>query len=185
MTRLLHALFAGLVGAGIVHIVILLLLPSFSERDAWSRLAQAADLYTVTRIAGAETTVPGDAEPLLAPVDPLFDAVACRFDLTNGIAHLKAPGTVPFWSVSVYDRGGQNIYSFNDRTANDGVLDFLIATPVQMVEIRKSLPPELETSVFVEADVEEGIVVIRSFIPDESFRPAITAYLDSISCSLE
>ena len=48
MRRLLHAILLGLLGAGIVHIVVLLLVPEFSERDAWSRLAMASDLYKMT-----------------------------------------------------------------------------------------------------------------------------------------
>ncbi|TGV75985.1 DUF1254 domain-containing protein, partial [Mesorhizobium sp. M00.F.Ca.ET.149.01.1.1] len=50
MRRLLHALILGLLGAGIVHIVVLFLVPEFSERDAWSRLAMASDLYKMTRL---------------------------------------------------------------------------------------------------------------------------------------
>jgi len=42
MRKLLYAVLLGLIGAGIVHIVILILLPLFSQRDAWSRLAAAA-----------------------------------------------------------------------------------------------------------------------------------------------
>ena len=50
------------------------------------------------------------------------------------------PARCPFWSVSVYDRSGQNIYSFNDRTPPDGNLDFVVLTPAQMIELRKDLP---------------------------------------------
>ncbi|TIP33708.1 MAG: DUF1254 domain-containing protein, partial [Mesorhizobium sp.] len=113
MRRLLHALILGLLGAGIVHIVVLFLVPEFSERDAWSRLAMASDLYKMTRL---------DAEaggaPVVKSVDPLFYAAACRFNLADGLVRIKAPGDVPFWSASVYDRGGHNIYSFNDHNAN-------------------------------------------------------------------
>ena len=78
MHRLAFTLLAGLVGAGIVHIVVLLLLPQFSERDAWSRLAMAADLYRVVRI-DANAGQP----PVVETLDPLFYAAACRFDLRS------------------------------------------------------------------------------------------------------
>lgn len=172
-----YAVLVGLVGAGIVHIVILLRLPAFSERDAWSNLAARAPLYQVARISDR----PG-APALLQSPDPFVDAVACRFDLTEGIAHLSGPGGVPFWSASVYDRNGQNIYSFTDRTATSGALDFVVATPIQMTEVRKALPQEFRASVFVEAPLEEGIVVIRSLVPDESYRPEVAAFLDGIAC---
>lgn len=173
-----YALLLGVVGAGIVHIAILLLLPLFSERDAWSRLATAADLYIMTAADGSDGKTPTVEAP-----DPFFRASACRFDLQDGPVRLKADGSVPFWSASIYDRGGQNVYNFNDRSATDGVLDFVIVTPAQMIDMRKDLPAELESSVFVEADVDEGIVVVRAFAPDDSWGRTIATYLGSIACA--
>jgi uncharacterized membrane protein len=180
MLKLAYALLVGLVGAGIVHIAVLFLLPQFSDRDAWSRLAMAADFYRVVRIDAA-----AGEPPLVTSIDPLFYAAACRFDLGEGIVHVEAPGKVPFWSVSVYDRGGQNIFSFNDRTAQSGLLDFVVLTPAQMIEVRKQLPEEFEQSVFVETSVDEGIVVIRSFVPDPSWRQIVQGFLGEVSCALE
>jgi uncharacterized membrane protein len=175
--RLAFTLLAGLVGAGIVHIVVLLLLPQFSERDAWSRLAMAADLYRVVRI-DANAGQP----PVVETLDPLFYAAACRFDLGEGILHVKAPGRVPFWSASVYDRGGENLYSFNDRTAEGGGVDFVVLMPAQMIEIQKQLPEEFAASIFVETLVDEGIVVIRSFVPDPSWQSTVSGFLGNLSC---
>jgi uncharacterized membrane protein len=178
MARLFYALLLGVLGAGIVHIVVLFLLPSMTDRDAWSRLSGAGDLYQ---------TVPLDRQRgpgrVLRAKDPLFEAVACRFNLDDGGVHLRAAGHVPFWSMSIYDRSGRNIYSFNDRTAMEGELDVVVVTPLQMVELRKDLPKTLEKSVFVEADIGEGIVVARSFVPDESWRPVIAAYLSGLACA--
>jgi len=180
MRRLLHAILLGLLGAGIVHIVVLLLVPEFSERDAWSRLAMASDLYRMTRL---------DAEaggtPVVKSVDPLFYAAACRFDLSEGMVRVKAPGNVPFWSVSVYDRSGHNIYSFNDHSATGRVLDSIVLTPAQMIEIRKELPEELQGAIFVEAPVDEGMFVIRSFVPDDSWKPIVSRFLEQSSCELQ
>jgi uncharacterized membrane protein len=180
MRRLLHAILLGLLGAGIVHIVVLLLVPEFSERDAWSRLAMASDFYKMTRL---------DAEaggaPVVKSVDPLFYAAACRFDLSDGMVRVKAPGNVPFWSVSVYDRNGHNVYSFNDHSATGGVLDAVVLTPAQMIEVRKDLPEELQGAIFVEAPIDEGIFVIRSFVPDDSWKPVVSRFLEQSSCDLQ
>ncbi|RWO08592.1 MAG: DUF1254 domain-containing protein [Mesorhizobium sp.] len=180
MRRLLHAILLGLLGAGIVHIIVLLLAPEFSERNAWSRLAMASNLYRMTRL---------DAEaggtPVVKSVDPLFYAAACRFDLSDGMVRVKAPGNVPFWSVSVYDRSGHNIYSFNDHTATGRVLDSIVLTPAQMIEIRKDLPEELQGAIFVEAPIDEGMFVIRSFVPDDSWKPTVSRFLEQSSCELQ
>lgn len=180
MARLLYALAAGLVGAGIVHIAVLFMLPDFSERDAWSRLGPDTDIYAVHRIDGGAA-----AGVLRGSEDPLFYVSACRFDLEEGFAHVKAPGKAPFWSVSVYGRSGQNLYSFNDRTAASGNLDFVVVTPEQMVDIRKELPESLVSSVFVEADIDEGIAVVRTFVPDRTWAAKLAAFHDGMTCRQE
>ena len=181
MRRLLYAVAVGLVGAGIVHIVVLLLLPDFSERDAWSRLESRGELYRMIRIDGT----PAAAEVIHRSADPLFYVAACRFDLEEGYAHITAPGRVPYWSVSVYDRSGQNIYSFNARTATRGQLDFVVLTPPQMIDVRKELPEALVSSVFVEADIDQGIALVRVFVPDASWAPQMTRYIDGLICRRE
>ncbi|TIN38171.1 MAG: DUF1254 domain-containing protein [Mesorhizobium sp.] len=180
MRRLLHAILLGLLGAGIVHIIVLLLAPEFSERNAWSRLAMASNLYRMTRLDAEAGGTPG-----VKSVDPLFYAAACRFDLSDGMVLVKAPGNVPFWSVSVYDRSGHNIYSFNDHSATGRVLDSIVLTPAQMIEIRKDLPEELQGAIFVEAPIDEGMFVIRSFVPDDSWKPTVSRFLEQSSCELQ
>lgn len=180
MRRLLHAVLLGLVGAGIVHIIVLLLVPEFSERDAWSRLSMVSDLYRMNRL---------DAEaggaPVVKSVDPLFYAAACRFDLSEGMVRIKAPGNVPFWSASVYDRSGHDVYSFNDHTATGGTLDAVVLTPAQMIEVRKDLPEDLQGAIFVETSIDEGIFVVRGFVPDDSWKPIVSRFLDQSSCELQ
>lgn len=178
MTRLLHAVFVGLVGAGIVHIAVLLMVPAHSQRDAWSILSERSNYYVATRLD------PAGGQPLIASLDPLFSATACRFDLSDGVLRVHGTADVPFWSISVYDRVGQNTFSFNDRSTEDGRLDFVVGTPVQMIDLRNALPPDFARSIFIEADVGEGIVVVRSFRPDESWSRIVDAFLGHVSCTL-
>jgi uncharacterized membrane protein len=178
MTRLLYAVLVGVVGAGVVHAVVLLLLPHYTERDAWARLSARADFYTFTRISGE------NAPPVIGAIDPFFDAVACRFDLSDGAVHVQATGRIPFWSVSVYNRRGQNIYSLNDRAQTLGDLDLVLVTPAQMLELKKNVPKEFEKSVFVEADVGRGIVAVRGFVPDQTWEKSIARYLGDAQCTL-
>ncbi len=180
MRKLLYAVLLGLVGAGIVHILVLMMVPELSERDAWSRLSMASDLYRMTPLE-AES----GGQPVVKSVDPLFLAAACRFDLNDGIVHVQAEGKVPFWSVSVYDRNGHNIYSFNDHSAASATLDTVVLTPAQMLEVRRQLPDDLDGSIFVETPIGEGIVVLRAFVPDESWRPAVSRFLEQSSCTLK
>lgn len=177
MRSLLYAIALGLVGAGIVHIVILLMVPTFSERDAWSRLAESGDLYSFVR------TERDDARAVsIKSDDPLFESAACRFDLTNGPVRIVSTGNVPFWSISIYDRRGNNLYSFNDRTAAGGDLDLVVVTPAQILELRKDPPPEIISSVFAETNASEGVAVLRSFVPDASWANQVRDYMSRAEC---
>lgn len=176
MTRLIYAVLVGLVGAGVVHIAVLFLLPYMSDRDAWSRMAELGDIFEPVSIDN------GPDARLTSSADPLFFGVACRFEIADGPVRISSAERVLFWSMSVHDREGQNIFSLNDRTASDGTLDIVVLKPVQMLELRNAFPADFERSIFVEADIDAGIVVIRSFLPDATWQPRIAAYLESISC---
>lgn len=178
MGRLFRVILIGLVGAGIVHGLVLLLIPYVSEADVWARLEDRAPFYQVVRID------PASGANMLHLPDPLFEAAACRIDLSEGIVHLRAEGDVPYWSMSIYDRTGQNIFSINDRTSSDGELDFLVATSAQLTELRSSPDDDLGTAVFVETEVQEGIVVVRAFVPDPTFEPSVARYLAGLDCNL-
>lgn len=178
MRRLAYAILVGLVGAGIVHIVVLLLVPGFTERNAWSRLAQAGDPYMMIRVDAEGVSI-----PMSGSVDPYFQAVACRFDLSDGVLHLTAEGRVPFWSVSLYDRSGQTLFSFNDRTSATGNVDVVVLSGAQMLDVRKGLAPEFERSIFAEAELDEGIVVIRSFVPDRTWSGIVSEFLAGARCT--
>ncbi len=54
-----------------------------------------------------------------------------------------------------------------------------------MIDLRKELPPEFEKSIFVETPIDEGIVVVRAFVPDDSWKPTVSRFLDGISCEIQ
>jgi uncharacterized membrane protein len=178
MGKLVRTLLFGLVGAAIVHIAVVLLVPHYSDRNAWSRIsAYGGDWQFHTMTGGTRS----GTTPLA--FDPLFQAAACRFDLTDFPAHITGVGTLPYWSISVYNRQGENIYSINDRTAIADQLDLVVATPLQMIELNKSKPLSAKNSVLIEADMDEGFVVIRSFVPDASWSGQVAAFLKNANCS--
>ncbi|RCS23540.1 hypothetical protein DUT91_13420 [Phyllobacterium salinisoli] len=175
MGRLIYALMIGLIGAGIVHIAVLLLVPVYSDRNAWSRISTYGNPYRF-HVLETEKDGRGGAH------DPLFQEAACRFNLLDGPVHVTAAGNVPFWSVSIYNRRGENLYSFNDRTSTDGKLDLVVANPVQMVDLKKDLPEAVAQSILVEKDIGEGFVVIRGFTPDQSWQPSVRNFLSEADC---
>lgn len=176
MGRLLLSLVAGLAGAAAVHILVIFLLPFWSERDAWSLMEARADLFEIVAL-----NEPGADTPPLSSADPLLREVGCRFDITDAPVRIAAPGGVEFWSMSVYDRRGGNSFSINDKTA-DATVDIVLATPFQALELRKDQPADLSASIIVELPSTRGIAVLRAFQPDWTYAAEVDAFLEETSC---
>lgn len=175
--KFLFALALGTVGAAMVHIAVLLLVPTFSERDAWSRLARTGGLFTFTPIA--------DDEPMTRGASPFLRTIACRFTIDAGMTRIRARGDIPFWTAAIFDRSGQNIYSLNDRTSVAGELDIVVTGPLQIMELRNEMRETFQDAVFVGLETEEGIAVIRAAVPDESWERQVQQFLDSAECIQE
>lgn len=177
MARFVHALALGLVGAGIVHLSILFLLPAHSVRDVWTRLSQVGEPYATLRLDAA------GQDGLPAPADPFIQAAACRFDLAEGMLHLAAEGTVPFWSISIYDDNGLNVFSITDGAAADGRLDAVVLAPAQARRLHSRYAAQTDRSVLLQANVGRGIALVRVFVPDETWQGVATAFLESLRCA--
>jgi len=159
--------------------VIILLIPAYAARDAWNKLSEKGEPWTFETVARPGT---GDGG-ILPLVDPKFGIAACRFNLETSALLVEADGILPFWSAAIFDRQGRNIYSFNDRTAIGRRLSIIVVDPVQLAQIRKFQPEEVESSVLVEADITEGFILIRAFQEDESWSGDVQAFLDGATCS--
>jgi len=176
----------GVLGAGIVHVAVLLLLPLLSQRDAWTRFSAAARPFAATRIDAAAPN-----GPVVPALDPFFMTSACRFDLSEGPLVVGAQGRAPFWSASVIGPDGANLFSLNDQAREEAGLGFVVLTPAQMAGREVVTPPEGTDApaeapvIFAEVGVDQGMVVVRAFLPDDSFRADVSAFLDSLSCAPE
>ncbi len=173
-----YPIISGLVLAGIVHISIILLIPTLASQDAWSKLVATGPQWNFSRL----NQKGGNNSSLLSATDPLFELASCRFTLSEGPVLIKSAGRLPFWSVAVFDRFGKNVYSFNDRTTIDQQLNLLILNPVQMSILREDPPASVDQSIVVEAQIDEGFILIRALQPDDSWIPAIDDFLNNASC---
>ena len=188
MVRVILAVVAGLVGAAAVHIAAIFAIPLVADNNAWGRLARIAGIHQVARIdslrgnGNAElgsAGKPGTHD--FAFIDPAFVTAACRFSLADGPVRMVATGRIDFWSASIYSRSGDNLYSINDRSAVDGQFDLLVATLEQLTEAGTGDGRE-ETSIPVGVDTQEGYLTLRILVDEESKRPAVDAFVRSVTC---
>ena len=177
MAKALYAIALGLLGALLVHIATIFLIPRMAENDAWARLSRTTQPGTFS-IIDASSEIAASMQAF----DPNFVIAACQFSLADGPVSLVGNAGPDFWSLSIFNRQGANIFSINDRSMQDGALDVVVATPLQLIEFQKDMPPELANSVFAEADVRDGFVVLRAFVPEASMRPQVLKFTKSASC---
>ncbi len=175
MARFLRLLLLGLVGAGIVHIAVLLLVPVFSEMNAWSRLEAASDGYRFNLLDKRDGP-PGDRDPLIVEA-------TCRFDLADGPVRITAGPDAPYWSLSVYAPNGDNLYSLNDSVSAERKLDLIVADPIAMASLRADGKAGDGPSILIEQDIGEGMASLRAFMPDPTWRKAVDRFFAQAGCA--
>lgn len=177
MLRLFHTIIVGLIGAGIVHGAAIMLMPDYGGMDLWTRLQPISADGTFT-ILDEQTRISAG----IALGDPLSRRAVCRFSIENAPVRITAQGDVAFWSVSVFDRQGYNRYSVTDQTASERNLELLVATPLQMIELRKAIPEQLNSLMVFERDMAEAFVIVSVLQADESWVDLGNRFLSSAKC---
>ncbi len=179
MNRTLLFALGGLMLGGIIHIAAVLKVPVFAPSDIWSRIA---DVVPLTRFRPISTT--GD-EPVLIPMlDPLMAHAVCRYSLNDGAIRLRAKLPPVFWSVALYNRRGENVFSVNDRSAGAEDLDMLVLTVDQLAIIRENPPEELEDLLVIETLDMQGFALLHVFNDDRTLQPEVMKGLKQARCDV-
>lgn len=175
MVRPLFILVAGIFGAALLHIVIILSIPQYADRDSWTRIRAlgAQDFFHI---------LPAQKADGLASANPFTRVAVCRFDITQEPVRVTTIGDVPYWSLAIFDPGANEVYSMNDRTGTDAALDIVIVTPLQMIGFRKNLPEGLAESVLIEFPETSGYLVLRTVAPDQSWSVIAREFLNEAIC---
>ncbi|WP_208437564.1 DUF1254 domain-containing protein [Bartonella taylorii] len=174
MTRFIHAALLAIIGAIIVHICVLFLIPYWAQNNIWTELEKSGAPYQFVDLDARN--------PIQQSADPLFLLKVCRFDLGNGPVHLKALKTIQFWSLAAYTYDGMIFYSLNDRTSPDAKLDLIIGKPIQIIELKQSMPRNNVNSVLVAKNLNKGFAVLRTFAPSALEKKGSEAFLSSATC---
>lgn len=177
MRSVLLAIAIGLVGAAFIHIVIILALPMWTGKDAWTRVQALGEMNRFYSLAN-EPNVTG-----LYNENPYIRSAVCRFDISNGPVRIIASGDVPMWTVSVYDASSDETYSMNDRSAIGTGVNIALVTPAQMLQLRRFMPSALERAVLVELKKPQGYVALRAVAPTPSQKPAARTFLSNAACA--
>jgi len=174
--NLLLAIATGIVGAMVLHIVIVLALPAWTGKDAFSRAQELGEAHRFFTLAN-EPNITGFYNH-----DPHIRSAVCRYNLRLNPVRITARGNVALWMLSIFNTRSDEIYSMSDRSAIEKNVDLTLVTPAQMLQLRRNMPTTLEKSVLVETDDQEGFVVLRAVAPDASSERQARNFLSEAGC---
>ncbi|MFO7478580.1 MAG: DUF1254 domain-containing protein [Methyloceanibacter sp.] len=168
----------GLVLAGLIHVVAVLMLPSLAPRNAQARLAALGPANTMIELPAAS---PGrQAMPMMAP-DVRY--AFCRFDLADGPVRLRAAVPDELWLVALYTPEGENFYSVVGADMKRPEIDLIIVAADQTVEEAGVDAPEWSDEIIVvNAPANEGIALIRAPLAGPSRASQAELALRATSC---
>lgn len=180
--RLLLTTSAGLILAGIVHIVTIMLVPVLAERDAVSA-------YESLGSEGRAELIPppGQASDLapLREADPAVVTAVCGYDLSDGPVRVIArAGTLPL-GLTLHRRGGGVLYAITDRAAIRGMVEFVVMTEEQRDErLAADEDGAASGELRVVSDTEQGLIVVRVLAKRASDRGDAEALATGVACGL-
>lgn len=179
LRRLLLLTMMGLVLAGIVHILAVLLIPVLAERDAASVYAALGDEGHAELVTPAPAGLPGLAEP-----DPNSVSAVCGFDLSTGPVRVSAQtGALPL-GLTLHRRGGGVAYAITDRAAIRGVLEFVVMTQEQLDEhLAQDEEGETSRELRVVVPAPQGLIVTRVMLRRAVDRGEAEALATSVACT--
>ncbi len=179
--RLLLVTLAGLVLAGIVHIVTILLIPVLTTSDA-------GHAYRLLGTSGrAELIVAEERRglPLPREADGATVTAVCAYDLGAGPMRVVArAGALPL-GLTLHRRGGGVLYAITDRAAIRGVVEFVVMTQDQRDErAARDEEGEAARELRVVSDTEQGLIVARVLMRQPSDRGDAEALASGVACGL-
>lgn len=169
--------FAGLVLGGVIHIIVVLTLPTLATEGLWQRV-MALDALNKPVVLAA----PAAGQPNPLRLDPELAYALCRIDLRERPGFVR--GTLPagFWSVAVYGPSGTVIYSTTSRDGLGTGLELGIFNQVQTRLLAEQQLNVAEGLLVVEVSQDDVLVVVRVAPPHEAMRARYEASLNRLNC---
>jgi uncharacterized membrane protein len=180
MIRALLWLLGGLLLGGVVHLAMVLLLPSVASQDAYSRLAPLAPVNTVAAIPA-----PTPDKAVMPFMDPAFAVAVCRYDLNDGPLKFSMPVSQAYTSVSFYTRAELPYYAINDRAAGRRVIELDLMTSDQHNDLPDNEEITAADRLIVESPTTTGLIILKALAPEPGLLPMAQRALAGAQCRVQ
>lgn len=177
--RIVFAVVAGLILAGIVHLGAVLALPRATHPNADERLAPLAPLHKMVLMPRAEPQTAG-----LPFRDPAAAMAVCRFDLAGGPVRIEATPGGSFMSFAFYTPTGGVFYAITDRSATRGRIEVVLVTQSQLEDLQAGDPEDEPVSELrLLAPSSRGFVTVRALALEPGLQDEAEARVRAARCT--
>jgi uncharacterized membrane protein len=177
MIRTALWVLGGLVLGGIIHIAVILSLPSLATTSMWSQISAMGALNRAVVLPAVKAGAPN---PLR--LDPELAYAACQLDLRKGPGIVAGLLPQSFWSLAVYGRTGAVLYSTTNRDGIGQNLDLGIFNPAQTRLLAEQQLDVAEGLLIVESHDDDVYIVIRLAPEQQAMRARYETELAKVSC---
>lgn len=178
MTKTVIAIITGLVGAAVLHIMIILALPLYTGSDAWSKVVNLGPENEFHVLANKENPTG------LYNEDIHIQSAACYYDLDDGPLQILADSSTDMWTFGTFDADANEIFSMSARSSIQGEVNFLIVTRAQILTLKSEEPDLVSRTIAIEVADTQGYAVLRAIAPDFSQIIEARSFLSNASCAL-
>ena len=162
----------------IVHLIVILSLPSLAQTNIWT---QIQTLNSEEKIVILDDISSNSKNPM--QLDPEILYGVCQLDLSKGVGVISARLPDSFWSVSVFDSLGRAVYGTTNRSSVGQVLQLGIFNFAQTKLLANQQLDVIEGLLIVEAQQDDLFVVFRLAPPHQVMRGRYREILSQIDCS--
>jgi uncharacterized membrane protein len=177
MTRIILWILGGVLLGGIIHIIVILTLPSLAEQTTWSRLST---FDAKNRMLVLPAVKAGEPNPLR--LDPELVYGLCQVDLSEGPVYLSGLLPDAFWSLAIFNEAGTVTYSTTNRDGIGQTVELGIFNADQTRLLAQQQLDIAEGLLVVEAGSDRLALLLRLAPPHEAMRDRFAERLSAIRC---
>ncbi|HTN62652.1 MAG TPA: hypothetical protein VL147_14070, partial [Devosia sp.] len=177
MIRTLLWLLGGVLLGGIIHIVVILTLPSLAQDTVWTRIT-ALDAHN--KMVILPQVVAGAPNPL--GLDPDLTYGVCQIDLADAPAYLSGIMPDAFWSVALFNKQGIITYSTTNRDGIGQTLEMGIFNADQTRLLAQQQIDIAEGLLVIESASDDIFVLVRLAPPHQAMRHRFETALANVQC---
>ncbi|MEM7424869.1 MAG: DUF1254 domain-containing protein [Pseudomonadota bacterium] len=118
----------------------------------------------------------------LKGISPDLAVALCPFDITSQPVSITAPLPGFYWSVSIFNLEGRNLYTINDKQVGTNQFSALIVKNSEQTDVSEDAPQRRGEGIIIRSNTDQGIVLLRIFIPDRASMQRVENVLGLTRC---